>query len=271
MIRDLTIGQYFPAKSILHQMDPRIKVLLTLALIILIFSTGNYVALGLVTVFAFLMVFLSGISMKLYLKSLKMVLFLVLFTAILNLFYGVGEPIFQWGFLKITEAGINNSIFVFIRITSLILVSSVLTFTTTPTDLTDGLERLMQPLKLFHVKVSEIAMMMTIAMRFVPTRLEETDKITNAQKARGADLESGGFIQRMRALIPILVPLFVSSFRRAYDLAMAMECRCYRGGDHRTRMKTLHMKTLDGCAILVVGLLCTGVILCNIRLVPTIR
>ena len=162
-----------------------------------------------------------------------------------------------------------NCIFIAVRIISLILFSSVLTFTTSPTDLTDALERIMKPLKIFHVKVHEIAMMMTIALRFVPTLLEETDKIMSAQKARGADMESGGAIQRVKALIPILIPLFVSSFRRAYELAMAMECRCYRGGDGRTKMKSLRMTALDGWVIAISSAACMGVILCVI-LMPSL-
>ncbi len=158
-----------------------------------------------------------------------MIIFVVILTAGLNLFYGRGEPLWQFGFMTITEAGITNAVFIALRIISLIFISSVLTFTTSPTDLTDALERLMKPLKVLHVQVHEIAMMMTIALRFVPTLLEETDKIMSAQKARGADLESGGLFQRIKALVPILIPLFVSSFRRAYELAMAMECRCYQG------------------------------------------
>lgn len=190
-------------------------------------------------------------------------------TSVLNLFYGSGDILVQWGFLTIRTGGVINCIFIAVRIISLILFSSVLTFTTSPTDLTDALERIMKPLKVFHVKVHEIAMMMTIALRFVPTLLEETDKIMSAQKARGADMESGGAIQRAKALIPILIPLFVSSFRRAYELAMAMECRCYRGGEGRTKMKSLHMTTLDGWAIAVSSAACVGVALC-VMLLPSL-
>ena len=173
--------------------------------------------------------------------------------------------------MNITQAGINNSIFVAVRIATLILASSVLTFTTSPTDLTDALERLMKPLKVFHIKVHEIAMMMTIALRFVPTLLEETDKIMSAQKARGADMESGGLMQRIKALLPILIPLFVSSFRRAGDLAMAMECRCYRGGEGRTRMTSMHMGKLDVKVIIFSAVICAGVIVCSLLLPATVR
>lgn len=217
------------------------------------------------------MVALTRIPVKLYMKGLKAILFIVLFTSVLNLFYGTGEPLWQWGFLKITMAGINNAIFIAVRIVALILISCVLTFTTSPTDLTDALERLMKPLTVFHIKVHEIAMMMTIALRFVPTLLEETEKIMNAQKARGADMETGSLIARIKALIPVLIPLFVSSFRRAYDLAVAMECRCYQGGSGRTKMKTLHMGKTDVMAMVLSALLLLGVILCNSLLPQTIR
>lgn len=271
MVRDITLGQYFPGKSILHRMDPRVKIVLIIAFIVFIFVGNNFFALALTTFAVLLVMGLSGVPIKMYLKSLRMILFIVLFTSILNLFYGRGEPLVTLGFLTITQAGINNCIFIAVRIATLILISSVLTFTTSPTDLTDALERLMKPLKVFHIKVHEIAMMMTIALRFVPTLLEETDKIMSAQKARGADLESGGLLQRIKALIPILIPLFVSSFRRAYELAMAMECRCYRGGEGRTRMKSLHMGRLDIYTIAFSVIVCAGVILCNSFLPAAVR
>lgn len=271
MLRDVTIGQFFPGKSVLHRMDPRMKIILLLAYIVMIFITGNYFAVALMTVSVFALMLMSGVPVKMYFKSLKMIIFIVVFTSLLNLFYGRGEPIFELGFLKITQAGINNSIFIAIRIITLIIISSMLTFTTSPTELTDALERLLKPLKIFHIQPNEIAMMMTIALRFVPTLIEETDKIMNAQKARGADMESGGLMQRIKALIPVLIPLFVSAFRRAYDLAMAMECRCYRGGEGRTKMKSLKMKRLDYISLTASVLLCIGVILCNIYLPATIR
>ena len=195
-----------------------------------------------------------------------MIIIIVVITSLLNLFYGSGEPIFQWWIIKVTWAGIRNAIFVCVRITCLVLLSSVLTFTTAPTDLTDALERLMKPLTVFHIKVHEIAMMMTIALRFVPTLLEETDKIMAAQKARGADMESGNLITRVKALVPVLVPLFVSAFRRAYDLAVAMECRCYQGGSGRTRMKCLTMARCDYISMVFTLVLIAGVVLLNIFL-----
>lgn len=264
MIRDITLGQYFPGKSLLHRMDARVKIVLTFVFILFIFVANNLPAMALMALLVVFSMLLSGISMRQYLKSLKAVMIVVLLTSILNLFYGSGDILFQFGFLTIRTGGVVNCVFIAVRIISLILFSSVLTFTTSPTDLTDALERIMKPLKIFRVKVHEIAMMMTIALRFVPTLLEETDKIMSAQKARGADLESGGIFQRVKALIPILIPLFVSSFRRAYELAMAMECRCYRGGEGRTKMKSLRMTRLDAYAIVASSLACMGVLLCTV-------
>ena len=223
-------------------------------------------SMGLVVALILAAMLLSGVPVKMYLKSMKAILFIVAFTSLLNLFYGTGDPIFQWGFMQITMNGIYRCIFIAIRITALILCSSILTFTTSPTQLTDAMERLMKPLKLFRVPVHDIAMMMTIALRFVPTLLEETDKIMSAQKARGADMESGGLMQRIKALIPILIPLFVSAFRRAYDLAMAMECRCYNSRMTPTKMKQLHMTGRDAVAVVVVVLVAAGVVVGDIFL-----
>ncbi len=264
MIRDITLGQFIPGGSVIHRLDPRIKLLLTFVVIVFLFVAGNFIAMGLMVAFVLLAMILSGVSMRLYLKSMKAILFIILFTSILNLFYGSGEPILQVGFIKITLDGVLRAAYISLRIICLVFISSVLTFTTSPTELTDALERLMKPLRYLKVPVHEIAMMMTIALRFVPTLLEETDKIMSAQKARGADLESGGIFQRIRALVPILIPLFVSAFRRAYDLAMAMECRCYHGGEGRTKMKQLHLRRLDFLILAVTLLVCAGVILINI-------
>lgn len=266
MIRDITLGQYFPGRSILHRMDARVKLILTFAFIVFIFVANNFAGLGIMVGLVLASILMSGVPVRQYVKSLKAIMLVVLFTSVLNLFYGGGEILFQLGFLKITTGGVINCVFIAVRIIALILFSSVLTFTTSPTDLTDALERIMKPLKIFHVKVHEIAMMMTIALRFVPTLLEETDKIMSAQKARGADMESGGLTQRVKALIPVLIPLFVSSFRRAYELAMAMECRCYHGGEGRTKMKQLHMTGLDFVSIALSVVLCAGVALCTIYL-----
>lgn len=263
-MRDITLGQYFPADSVIHRLDPRVKILSLIAYIVLVFCTYNYISLAFIAACVLMIVLLSKVPLKMYLKSLKVIIIIVIITSLLNLFYGTGEPIFQWGFIKVTWAGIHNAIFVCVRIVCLILFSSILTFTTSPTDLTDALERLMKPLTVFHIKVHEIAMMMTIALRFVPTLLEETDKIMAAQKARGADMESGNLIKRVKALVPVLVPLFVSAFRRAYELAVAMECRCYQGGEGRTRMKQLHLSLRDYVSILISLLMIAGVVLLNI-------
>ena len=258
MLSDITLGQYFPAPSVMHRMDARLKICLVIFSIVLIFTAGNFFALAAAVLYIFLGIFLSKIPPKMYVKSLKPIVILLVFTAVLNLFYGTGEPLWQWGWLKITRAGILNSVFIALRIILLILASSVLTYTTSPTQLTDAIERLLRPLGKLHVPVHEFAMMMTIALRFVPTLLEETEKIMSAQKARGADMESGGIVQRIKALVPVLIPLFVSAFRRAYDLATAMESRCYHGGKGRTKMKVLHFGRTDwislAAAITVLGI-----------------
>lgn len=271
MLKEITLGQYFPGNSIVHRMDPRMKIILLTAYIVFIFLTKNYISLFLIALSVLGVLFISKVSPKLYFKSIKAIVFVVIFTSVLNLFYGTGEPLWQWSFLKITQSGINTAVFVAVRIIALVLVSSVLTYTTSPTDLTDGIERLLKPLSFFHIKVHEIAMMMTIALRFIPTLLEETDKIMSAQKARGADFESGNLLKRIKALIPILIPLFISAFRRAYDLAMAMESRCYHGGDGKTRMKVLKYSKYDYLALSVLCVLFIGVIICNAALPGTIR
>lgn len=263
MLNNITLGQFFPGDSFIHRTDPRVKIISMVALILSIFLASNYIALFINLFTILFLVLLSRIPIKTYLKSMKFILFIILFTSVLNVFYGKGTAIFEIGPLSITKEGINNSIFVALRLIMLILISSLLTFTTSPTDLTDALERIMRPLSIFKVKTHELAMMMTIALRFVPTLLEETDKIMSAQKARGADMESGGLLNRVKALIPILVPLFVSSFRRAYELALAMECRCYRGGDGRTRMKVLHLQWYDMFSMAMVLIVFITVLLSN--------
>ena len=264
MVRDVAFGQYFPGKSIIHRLDPRAKIVMLIAYLVICFCTFNYVSLALTAAFTIFFILLSGIPVKFYFKSLKVIIFIVILTSLLNLYYGTGDPIWQWGILKITVNGINRAFFITIRIICLILSSSCLTFTTSPTELTDAIERLLRPLEKIHFPVHELAMMMSLALRFVPTLLEETDKIMQAQKARGADMDSGNFLKRVKALIPILIPLFVSAFRRAYDIAVAMECRCYRGGSGRTRMKSLHMGKTDVISLVVLALVVGGVILCNI-------
>ena len=266
MLSDVTMGQFFPGKSVMHRLDPRIKMCLTVYFIVLIFCSKNFVTLGATILMSLLGVVLSKVPLKLYLKSMKPILFIVVFTGVLNLFYGTGDPIFTLGFIHITRNGIVNSIMIAVRIVVLILISSILTFTTSPTQLTDAIERLLKPLALLHVPVHEFAMMMTIALRFVPTLLEETEKIMAAQKARGADMESGGLMQRIKALIPVLIPLFVSAFRRAFDLATAMESRCYHGGEGRTKMKVLHLSKVDYITLIVCVLYLAAFITANILL-----
>lgn len=263
MISDVTLGQYFPAKSPLHKTDPRLKICLTVLIIVLVFLAKNFFSLGFITLCTLTAMALSKIPFRMYVKSLKPIVILIVFTAVLNAFYGTGEPLFQWGFLKITKNGILNSIFVSLRIVLLILTSSVLTFTTSPTQLTDAIERLLKPLSKLKVPVHEFAMMMTIALRFVPTLLEETEKIMAAQKARGADMESGGVIQRVKALVPVLIPLFVSAFRRAFDLATAMESRCYHGGEGRTKLKVLKFGGVDWAVLSSMLAALAGFILLN--------
>lgn len=264
MVRDVAFGQYFPTKSLMHSLDPRAKILLLIGYLIIIFCTFNYFSLALVVLFTVVFIGFSGISPKFYFKSLKVIIFVVIITSVLNLFYGTGEALFEWGVLRVTLNGVNRAVFVTVRIICLILSSSCLTFTTSPTELTDAIERLMKPLNKINFPVHEIAMMMSLALRFVPTLLEETDKIMAAQKSRGADMDSGNIIKRVKALIPILIPLFVSAFRRAYEIATAMECRCYRGGNGRTRMKMIHMTRRDAFAFTALGLVICGVVLCNI-------
>ena len=252
MLSGITIGQFFPGDSLLHRMDPRMKLVLTFGYIVAVFVPQNWVGLGIAIAFLFVSVALSRLPVKLIWKSVKPILPLIIFTSFINIFYVKGEVVLvDWWIIHITLQGVINSVFIAIRILCLIAGSSLLTYTTSPTSLTDALERLMKPLKALHVNVHELAMMMTIALRLIPTLIEETDKIMSAQKARGADMESGSLLQRVRALIPILIPLFVSSFRRAYELAMAMECRCYRGGEGRTRMKQLHLQRRDVLSLAV--------------------
>ena len=269
MISDITLGQYFPAKSPMHRTDPRMKICLTVFAIVLIFVARNFLSLAVSVLFIGVGMACSKIPLKLYLKSLKPILFIIVFTAVLNIFYGSGDPLVHLGWLKITLSGILNSVFVSIRIVTLILASSVLTFTTSPTQLTDAIERLLRPLAKLRVPVHEFAMMMTIALRFVPTLLEETDKIMSAQKARGADMESGGIVQRIKALVPVLIPLFVSAFRRAYDLATAMESRCYHGGEGRTKMKILKFGHTDW-VVLVFAVLALGLFITANILIPPV-
>ena len=250
MIRDITIGQYYPSNSILHRLDPRVKLIGTFLFIISLFIFETLYGYIVATLFLTGVIKLSKVPFLYIVKGLKAIIVLLLFTAFFNLFFTVGNPIFELGFIEITDAGLRSAGYMIIRLTYLIVGSSLMTLTTTPNQLTDGLEKVLRPLNRIKVPVHEIAMMMSIALRFIPILLEETDKIMKAQMARGADFESGGLIKRAKSLIPLLVPLFVSAFRRANDLAMAMEARCYRGGDGRTKMKPLHYKSRDAFAYL---------------------
>ena len=249
MLKDITIGQFFPGTSPIHRMDSRVKLLLTIAFIVMLFLAGNIYSLCVGVAFTILIYVISRIPFRMILKSLKPIMPIIIFTSILNLFFvRSGDVYWEWKFIKITSEGVNTAVFMSIRIICLIIGSSLLTYTTSPIDLTDGLERLLSPLKKIRVPVHELAMMMTIALRFIPTLIEETDKIMAAQKARGADMETGSVFKRARALIPILIPLFISSFRIAQELALAMEARCYHGGKGRTRMNEIHFHRGDAVA-----------------------
>ncbi len=263
MLNGITIGQFFPGNSVLHRMDPRMKLIWTIGYIVLVFIPHNWVGIAAAIALLVLAVLVSRLPLRLIFKSVKPILPIILFTSLINMFYVKGDPLFDWGFIHITVQGVVTAVFIAIRILCLIAGSSLLTYTTSPTALTDGLERLLRPLQVVHLNVHELAMMMTIALRFIPTLIDETDKIMSAQKARGADMESGGLLQRIRALIPVLIPLFVSAFRRAYELAIAMECRCYQGGSGRTRMKQLHYAARDWVAFAVLLVFIGGIIALN--------
>ena len=252
MIRDITIGQYYPANSKLHRLDPRVKIMCTLFFLISLFCFQNIWGYVVATIFLVAVIRISKVPLKFIVKGLRPVIMLLMITVLFNLFLTkTGTVIFEMWILKITDEGLRTAGFMTVRLIYLILGSSLMTFTTTPNALTDGIERLLWPLRKIKVPVHEIAMMMSIALRFIPILLEETDKIMKAQIARGADLESGNIIQKAKAMLPILIPLFVSAFRRATDLAMAMESRCYRGGEGRTKMKPLVYRKKDYIAYAV--------------------
>jgi energy-coupling factor transport system permease protein len=246
-MKGISFGQYYPSRSPLHSLDPRVKIILTLLYIVCSFLCKNVLSYALLLLSALLLVALGRIPLKIVLRGLRGVLFVLAFTAVLNVFWTSGENLlFEWKFIKIYLEGIYSAIFIIIRIAALIIGTGMLmTYTTTPIALTNAIEDLLSPLKKLHVPVHTFAMMMTIALRFIPTLTEETDRIMTAQKARGADFSSGGLIARAKALIPVLIPLFVSAFNRAGDLATAMECRCYHGGEGRTRMNVRHMRFVD--------------------------
>lgn len=263
MLKDITIGQFFPGKSIIHRLDPRFKIIITAIFITMLFCAQSGLGLLVGTIFLVGTFILSKIPFKMMLKALKPIIPIIIFTSILNLFFLDGVVLFKLGFIKITDAGVETSIFMVVRIILLIAGSSLLTYTTSPITLTDAIEQLLSPLKKVKAPVHELAMMMTIALRFIPTLIEETDKIMAAQKARGADLESGSLMQRARALVPILIPLFVSAFRRAEELALAMECRCYHGGEGRTKLKVLKSGGKDYLALGISILFLDAVIFIN--------
>ena len=264
MISDITIGQYYKGDSFVHKLDPRVKIILTILFVVMIFLCKNFVNLALVLGFIIFSVALSKVPFKMFFKSLKPIVPIVLFTAVINIFYITGgRELLSLGFIKITEKGVYTAVFMAIRIIFLIISSSLLTYTTVPTQLTDAIERLLSPLKIFHIPVHTLAMMMTLALRFIPTLIEEVERITNAQKARGADFESGSFMDKIKALIPILIPLFISAFRRAYELSYAMTCRCYTGGEGRTRMKQMKIALRDIIAIIFCAAITAGVIVLN--------
>ena len=273
VLKDITLGQYFPGNSIIHRLDPRAKMILSIIYIVAIFCAKNVVSFALLILFAITLILFSRIGVMTVLRGLKPILFILLFTVFLNLFLTVSadeEPLFAWNLpifswrIAIYRIGILRAVFTALRVLLLLAVTSVLlTYTTSPITLTDALEDLLGPLKVIRVPVHDIAMIITIALRFIPTLIEETDKIMNAQKARGADFSSGSLVRRAKALIPVLVPLFVSSFKRADDLAIAMECRCYRGGDGRTRMTKLTFTFGDALLLLLIVVMGAAVVLIN--------
>ena len=252
-LKDITLGQYFPGNSILHRLDPRTKILLVAMYIVALFLAKQLVGYGIMIVVLASAIAVSKVKLKTLFRGLKPIMIIIVITAFLNLFWTPGQTIWKWGFLNLTVEGIWSAVFMVLRISMLILGTFLLTYTTSPILLTDGLENLMGPLKKIHVPVHELAMMMSIALRFIPTLIEETDKIMSAQKARGADFDTGGLMDKAKALIPLLVPLFISAFRRADELAIAMECRCYHGGEGRTRLRQLKYRRAD-VVFLVCGL-----------------
>jgi energy-coupling factor transport system permease protein len=261
MLKDITIGQYFPGESVVHRLDARFKIIFSILAAAMLFTAQNFIGLGIAAVFIIMCYAASGIQFRMILRSLKPIIPLIIFTGILNLFFikGTGEPLLSWRFITIYEDGIRTALFMIVRIMTLITGMSLLTYTSSPIMLTDAIESLLAPLKKLRFPVHELAMMMMIALRFIPLLIEETDKIMMAQKARGANLDAKGLIKKAKALIPILIPLFISAFKRANELAMAMECRCYKGGEGRTRLKKLTASALDFFA--------TGLILCVFGLI----
>ena len=263
-LKDITLGQYFPGNSLLHRFDPRSKIIFTVLFIAAIFLCKGLVSYGITLLILLMMIGISKVQPRVFLKGMKPVGFIVVCTAILNLFYTSGTVLWSWGILKITEEGIWKAGFMVLRILMLIACTLLLTYTTSPILLTDGLEKLLRPLKKLNFPVHELSMMMSIALRFIPTLIQETDKIISAQKARGADFDSGNLIQKAKALIPILIPLFISSFRRAEELAIAMECRCYHGDEGRTSLRQLRYAGRDYGLIVFSIALCAGIVVLRV-------
>ena len=261
MLKDITLGQFFPGDTMAHRLDPRTKILLVVLYIVALFCADSLLAYGILALVLAVCVRISRVGLKALVRGLKPVVFIIVFTGILNLFFTPGDQaLVEWGFLRITTVGARNALFMVLRIMLLIMGTFLMTYTTSPISLTDGLERLLNWMKKLHVPVHELAMIMSIALRFIPTLIEETDKIMSAQKARGADFESGSIIQKAKALIPILVPLFVSAIRRAEELATAMECRCYHGGDGRTKLHVLRYAGRDYAALAMGAVITAGII-----------
>lgn len=263
MLKDITFGQHFPGDSVVHRLDPRMKIILVIVYIVMIFVLNSLIALSIPFLLAVLTYGISKIPFRVAIKSMKPMIPIILFATVFNIFFVKGDILFQVGFVQVTREGVLLAAVMITRIVCLIVGTSLLTYTTSPIELTDAIESLLSPLKAVKLPVHELAMMMSIALRFIPTLIEETDKIISAQKARGADFESGNFLDRVKAMVPILIPLFVSAFRRADDLSDAMECRCYQGGAGRTRLKQLHYSKLDAIAIVFIALVFTGAVLVN--------
>ena len=264
MLSDITIGQYYKAQSLVHRMDARMKLILTVLFIVIIFLCKNFFSLAVMFVLTAVSILVSRVPFRMFFKSLKPIIPIILITAALNIFYvKKGTELLSFWKISVTTGGLSTAFFMAVRIICLIMVSSLLTYTTVPTQLTDAIERLLSPLNVLHISVHTLAMMMTLALRFIPTLIEEIERITNAQKARGADFESGRFLERVKAMIPVLSPLFVSAFRRAYELSFAMTCRCYHGGEGRTRMKQMKLSAVDFAALGVFLLSLAGVIVLN--------
>jgi energy-coupling factor transport system permease protein len=262
MLKDITIGQYIPGESVIHKLDPRTKIIATILFITALFVVTDIVGYIFLTLFSILVIGISRLPLRFVLRGLKPLYYILAFTVILNFFLTPGKEIWRWWFLRLTEEGLRQGIFMGWRLLLLVLTTSLLTLTSSPIALTDGIERLLTPFRSLGVPAHELAMMMTIALRFIPTLLEETDKIMKAQMARGADFDTGNIIQRAKGMVPLLVPLFISAFRRADELATAMEARCYRGGEGRTRLKELHYYARDYIT-LVFMLLLIGFAFCE--------